>query len=174
MTQPLNTLRQVAYVVRDLDASLKYWVDTLEVGPFFKLEHAPLDNKKYRGAPSDVDITIAIGNSGAIQIELIQQNNDAPSVFKEFLDAGRQGVHHVGLMPTDYQAALAHYRSLGHEAAFECDLGGAELTYVDTVASVGHFTELWANHDAFKGLFSMIEDAAKGWDGQHPVRPFPQ
>ena len=132
-----------------------------------------LDNKRYRGEASDVDISLALGYSGELQIELIQQNNDAPSVYKEFLDAGLQGVHHIGLMPTDYKATLDYYRSLGHEAAFECDLGGAELTYFDTVDSLGHFIELWDNHIAFKGLFTMIEDAAKGWVGKDPVRPMP-
>jgi len=27
MTQPLQTVRQLAYVVRDLDAALKYWTE---------------------------------------------------------------------------------------------------------------------------------------------------
>jgi len=31
------------------------------------------------------------GNSGDLQIELIQQRNDAPSMYKEFLDSGRRG-----------------------------------------------------------------------------------
>ena len=32
MTQPLHTVRQLAYVVRDMDAALKYWVDVLKGG----------------------------------------------------------------------------------------------------------------------------------------------
>lgn len=120
-----------------------------------------------------MDISLALGYSGDLQIELIQQHNNAPSVYQEFLDAGRQGVHHIGIMPNDYKATLDHYRSLGHEAAFECDFGGAELTYVDTLSALGHFVELWDNHDNFKGLFTMIEDAAKDWDGKNPVRPMP-
>ena len=35
MTQPLYTVRQLAYVTPDLDAALKYWVDVLHVGPFY-------------------------------------------------------------------------------------------------------------------------------------------
>lgn len=173
MSQPLINLRQVAYVVPDLDTALKYWVEVLKAGPFFKLDHAPLEHKRYRGAQNDVDISLALGYSGDLQIELIQQHNDVPSVFKEFLDTGRQGVHHIGLMPADYQATLDYYRSLGHEVAFECDFGGAELTYVDTLHSLGHFVELWDNHDNFKGLFTMIADAAKEWDGTDPIRSMP-
>ena len=42
MTQPLDTVRQVAYVVRDMEKALKYWTEYLKVGPFFMFEHCPL------------------------------------------------------------------------------------------------------------------------------------
>ncbi len=171
MTQPLYTERQLAYVVRDLDAALRYWTETLRVGPFFLIEHAALENQRYRGEPANTDVGIAIGNSGDLQIELIVQHDDGPSVYKEFLDAGRVGVHHFGMMPVDYAATCAEYRALGHEAAFECSVGGAPLVYFDTVATVGHFIELWDNHPVFKDLFLRVEEAAKGWDGSDPVRP---
>jgi hypothetical protein len=173
MSQPLYTLRQLAYVVRDLDAALEYWVDVLKVGPFFLFEHCPLMDQRYRGKPSNVDVTLALGNSGAVQIELIFQHNAEPSVYKEFLDAGREGVHHFGMMPVDYAATCAEYRKRGHAAAFECTVGGAPLTYFDTVATVGHFIELWDNSDVYKSLFDMIEGAARGWDGTNPVRKGP-
>ena len=92
MTQPLYTVRQLAYVVTDMDAALKYWVDVLKVGPFFVYEHCPLENQRYLGQPSNVDVTLALGNSGDLQIELIFQHDQTPSVYKEFLDAGRVGV----------------------------------------------------------------------------------
>lgn len=173
MTQPLQTVRQLAYVVRDLDAGLKYWTENLKAGPFFLFEHCPLLDQKYLGKPGNADVTLALGNSGGLQIELIYQHNDAPSVYKEFLDAGRVGVHHFGLMPVDYAAACAEYRARGHVAAFECTVGGAPLTYFDTVATVGHYIELWDNNSVFKDLFMMVEDAAKGWDGRNAVRKGP-
>lgn len=173
MTQPLYTVRQVAYVVRDMDAALKYWTEVLKVGPFFLFEHCPLENQRYRGGESNADVSLALGNSGDVQIELIVCENDAPSVYKEFLDAGRQGVHHFGMMPVDYAATVEQYKALGHEAAFECTVGGAPLVYFDTVDTVGHFIELWDNNQVFLDLFTLVEDAAKGWDGSDPVRPGP-
>ena len=173
MSQPLYTVRQLAYVVKDMDAALKYWLDTLKVGPFFMFEHCPLDNQKFYGEPANTDVTLALGNSGALQIEIIYQHDDGPSVYKEFLDAGRVGVHHFGMMPVDYPSACEQYKALGHKAAFECTVGGAPLVYFDTVQTVGHYIELWDNSDVFKNLFSMIEDAAKDWDGSDPVRPGP-
>ena len=170
MTQPLYTVRQLAYVVRDMDAALKYWTEILKVGPFYLLEHCPLEDQVYRGSPGEADVTLALGNSGDLQIELIYQHNDAGSVYKEFLDAGREGVHHFGMMPTDYAATCAQYKDLGHEAAFECTVGGAPLVYFDTVATLGHFTELWERSDSFLEFQRSVREAASTWDGSDPIR----
>jgi len=74
------------------------------------------------------------------------------------------------MMPENFEETCAHYKALGHEAAFECTVGGSPLVYFDTVDTIGHFIELWDNSDAYKGLFQMVEDAAKDWDGSDPVR----
>ena len=173
MSQPLYTIRQLAYVVRDLEAALEYWTEVLGAGPFFIFEHCPLSNQLYRGNSANVDVTLALGNSGALQIELIYQHNDAPSVYKEFLDASHEGVHHFGLMPSDYRTTCAEYSARGHEAAFVCDIAGAELTYFDTENTIGHFVELWERKSIFIDLFDLVEDAAKNWDGKDPIRPGP-
>ncbi len=36
-------------------------------------------------------MSIALANSGPLQIELIEQRNDAPSMYRDFLAAGRVG-----------------------------------------------------------------------------------
>lgn len=173
MTQPLGTIRQLAYVVKDLDAALDYWVNTMKAGPFYKMEHINLENQKYYGEPTNADISVALGNSGDLQIELIVQHNEAKSVYKDFLDAGRQGVHHMALMPEDYPATYEQYLSSGHKPAFELSLGGAPVVYFDALDTVGHYIELWDNNSVFKDMFMLVEEAAKGWDGSDPVRAMP-
>jgi hypothetical protein len=60
----------------------------------------------YRGKPCEVDMSVALANSGAMQIELIWQKNAAPSIYKDFLDAGRTGLQHVGFFVDDIEATL--------------------------------------------------------------------
>ena len=140
------------------------------VGPFFVFEHAELENQRYRGGLSSADVTLAVGNSGDTQIELIVCENQAPSVYKEFIDAGKSGVHHVGLMPTDYKATCLQFQSLGFDVAFECSIGGTDLVYFDTVDALGHFTEFWDNSDAFRDFQRFVKHAAQHWDGSDPIR----
>ena len=64
MPQPLYTVRQLAYVVRDMDSALKYWTEVLKTGPFFLIEHCALEDQVYRGAPANADVSIALANSG--------------------------------------------------------------------------------------------------------------
>ena len=71
MEPALGTIRQVAYVVEDLDSALEHWIGILNAGPFFVFEHAELSDQLYRGAASSIDVTLAVGNSGDVQIELI-------------------------------------------------------------------------------------------------------
>ncbi len=170
MQPSFGTVRQIAYVVTDLEASIRYWVSKMNAGPFFLFEHAQLENAIYRGAPSDAEISLAVGNSGDLQIEFIQCENDSPSVYREFLEAGRAGVHHLGLMPEHYADTCQSYRDAGFEAAFECSIGGTSLVYFDTVQSLGHFTELWDRSDSFINFMAQVKLAAQSWNGEEPIR----
>jgi len=79
---------QNAFVVDNLDAALHHWIDKMGVGPFYVFEHVKFQEAYFRGQPSNVDITAAIGYWGDLQIEFIQQHNAAPSIYSEFLAKG--------------------------------------------------------------------------------------
>ena len=49
MTDQFGVIRQVAYVVEDMNQALKYWIDFLGAGPFYMFEHSQMDDQKYRG-----------------------------------------------------------------------------------------------------------------------------
>ena len=74
---------------------MKHWTQIMGVGPFYYLEQAPIEDFKYHGESSELQVSIALSNSGPLQIELIQQRNDAPSMYRDFLEAGREGLQHV-------------------------------------------------------------------------------
>src|SRR5258708_7461142 len=111
---------QNGYVVRDIDAALKFWTEVLRVGPFFYVPSVKVDWFRYRGTASPVEMSIALANSGDLQIELIQQRNDAPSMYRDFLDRHGEVLQHMSYWSTDYQAlydrALAAACVVAHEA----------------------------------------------------------
>ena len=105
MSRVFGDLRQLGYVVRDIEAAMTYWIEVNGVGPFFYIERVPLASFTYRGRPSMPEMSIALAFSGSAQVELIQQRNDAPSMYKDYLDAGQEGLQHVAYWPDEYEAA---------------------------------------------------------------------
>ena len=76
MSRVFGEIRQNGYVVRDVEAAMRHWSEVLGVGPFFYFERVPIEDFRYKGEPSPIEVSIALANSGALQIELIQQRND--------------------------------------------------------------------------------------------------
>jgi hypothetical protein len=171
VSRVFGELAQLGYVVRDIRAAMDHWVG-LGVGPWFYVEHVRTDEFRHRGVDSPVELSIALANSGAVQIELIQQRNDAPSMYREFLDAGREGLQHVAYWTTDYQALYDCALELGYVVGQEGCIGGplGRFAYLDTEHQPGTVIEI-SDISGPKGkLFAHVRRAAADWDGSDPVR----
>ena len=100
----LGPCEQLAYVPSDFDAALKYWTETMGVGPFFLFENITLENMRYRGEPTDARFSVAMAYWNDIQIELFRPENDAPAHYN-----GEYGVqdrlHHTLVIVEDFEAA---------------------------------------------------------------------
>jgi hypothetical protein len=130
-------IRQIAFVVPDIDDAMDYWANMLGIGPFFVKRKLVLADFVYRGCPSvSPTISIALANSGFIQIELIQQHDDVPSIYSEFISGGRSGLQHVSSWVTrdEFDAQKKAFLSRGIPIAQEATIssGGVRLAYFDT------------------------------------------
>ena len=110
MSRIFGSVRQNGYVVRDIRAALTHWTERLGVGPFYYIKQAPIEDFRYRGEPSDLVVSIALAQSGPLQIELIQQRNDAPSMYRDFLAAGHEGLQHIAYWTEDFDRDLERAR----------------------------------------------------------------
>jgi hypothetical protein len=164
-------IRQNGYVVRDIEAALHHWTGTLGIGPFFYFERVPIEDFRYRGESSPLEVSIALANSGALQIELIQQRNDAPSMYRDFLAAGREGLQHVAFWTEDFGPALARWQNDGYVVGQSGNVGEAgRFVYFETETHPGTVIELSEISGAKGRFFRHIAAAAADWDGEEPVR----
>ena len=106
-----GVIRQIGYIVRDFDQALDKWVQ-LGVGPWYVLRGIT-QSGLYRGEPCTVTLTIGFANSGDLQIEVIHQDDDTPSIYNEFTSAGGDGFHQLAYWADDYEAALAAGQAAG-------------------------------------------------------------
>ena len=177
MSRIFGPVSQNGYVVRDIQAAMTHWVEVLGVGPWFYIDRVQTDWFRHRGVDSAVEMSIALANSGDLQIELIQQRNDAPSMYKEFLDAGHEGLQHLACWSRDYQALYDKAIGLGYRVGHEGQIGGEQGRFVyfdtDTLpgAHPGTVIEI-SDISGGKGVFfEHVKTAAAGWDGANPIRP---
>ena len=163
---------QNGYVVRDIASAMKFWTEVLRVGPFFYIPSVKVDWFRYRGAESAVEMSIALANSGDLQIELIQQRNDAPSMYLDFLRDHGEGLQHMSYWSTDYQALYDRALAAGFKVGHEGQIGGPKgrFAYFETQGHAGTVIEI-SDISGGKGrFFEKVRAVAADWDGTDPVR----
>ena len=164
----IGPVMQIAFVPADFDAAIVHWTGVMGVGPFFLIENIALEGMRYLGNPSDCIFTIALAYWGDIQVELIRQENDAPSIYQ-----GCEGgaLHHTCVLTDDIEAARSIAEAAGASVLVEAKVGedGAVL-YVDTGGGPRSIVEILQPASGSDALFAMIKDASVGWDGSDPVR----
>jgi methylmalonyl-CoA/ethylmalonyl-CoA epimerase len=119
---------QVGFVVRDLEAAIALY-DPL-FGPFTTMDVGPV-TYSYRGQPEECDMRLAFGKSGDLEIELIEWiRGGCP--HKEFLDAGREGMHHLRFKVDQLEPKVAAAEALGFHNIWSNRYGeGLAVAYME-------------------------------------------
>ncbi|MFG5775451.1 VOC family protein [Comamonas sp. J-3] len=174
MSRFLGEIRQLGYVVKDIEAAMDYWSQTLGVGPWFYNPRVPIENYVYDGQSYQPHNSVALANSGYVQVELIQVRNDVPSMYRDFLQAGRTGLQHVAYWTTNYDQDLERLLAQGFQPKMGGEVGtNGRFIYFDTEYHPGTVIELSEVMGPKGRMFDLIREASQGWDGSDPVRPFP-
>lgn len=170
---PGKHFMQAAFIVDDVEEAALRWVRTTGIGPFLHVPHIQLAEYDYRGERrTGLDFSVALAQSGGVQIELIQQHCDNPSAYRDTIVKGAQGFHHLAIYCNDYDAAYDHYRRGGFVASVDGMFGELRFSYIDTSAAIGCMVELVERHESQSDFFRRVAAAADGWDGvTDPIRP---
>jgi len=174
MSRFFGQIRQAGYVVKDIEAAMDYWSRVLGIGPWFYNERVPIRKYTYRGEPYEVHNSVALANSGPLQMELIQTRNDAPSMYRDFQQAGRTGLQHVAYWTESFDEDLARLTRQGFQVVMSGEVGErGRFVYFDTEYHPGTVIELSEVAGPKGKMFDLIRNASADWDGRDPVRPFP-
>jgi len=160
---------QLSFCPADYDAALAHWI-ALGAGPFFERPHVQLENVMYRGKSTAIDFSIALGYFGAMQIEIVRQHNDAPSMFRDWRAAGREGVQHLCVLADDLELIRAQIEQVKGIVVQEGMLPNAAgaVIYVDFGA--GTIVEYLQIGAAGRAGFAAMHAAHVAWDGSNPIR----
>ncbi len=171
MIQPPGAIGQIAYIVNDLDAALNHWIEAMGIGPFFLIDSSTIENPEYYGKPSDLDITAALAYNGSMCIELIEQKNDSPSVYRDVMQSRGSGFHHWGVMTENFDEEVERYIKMDYSLAFSGSVSvGGRFAYMNSFEALGGMVELIDFTPSVKELFAGLQEASVDWDGKDSIR----
>lgn len=163
-------IRQIGYIVHDLDESVSSWL-AQGVGPWFTMRDIEQKDCQYRGEIASATTSLAFANSGPMQIELIQQVDDTPSIYREFLETQGEGFHQLAYWATDFDAVMARADAAGWPVVWAGSGGTVRFTYFELDPRISTIIEVTELNESTQGLADLLESAAAEWDGvTDPVR----
>jgi len=172
MSRVFDDIRQVGYVTPDLERTVDFFLKKTGIGPWFIAERVPVETCTFRGKPLQLEMSIALANSGNLQLEFIQQTSEQPSIYTEWLDLHPDGdvPHHYSSWSDRYDEVYRTATGLGFEAVQEGRSGYGPFVYFQMPGRPGFTYEVTEFSAPRRRMFSGIAEAAVGWDGTDPIR----
>ena len=138
---------QIGIVVRDLDATLRRYVDDYGIGPWEIFEVTPENapDLRHDGGPVRGSTRAAAAKVGSVWWEVIQPL-DEHGVFARFLAERGEGVHHVAVATPDFHGLTAEQARRGRTLPLSGSFMGIDVAYLPTDRDLGTLIEI------FKGM----------------------
>ena len=162
-------IRQVGYLTHDIEKAMQAWVQQSGVGPFTWYRNVSLKSV-YKGEPSIIEMDVGIAYRGNVQIELIQQTNDALSPYRQYFREGRMGMHHLAFGSRDIDADMQKAKDAGFEIICTIDAMIGRYAYFQDPAMPENFFEFLAVTDDLEKFWQQSMEEARNWDGSNPIR----
>jgi catechol 2,3-dioxygenase-like lactoylglutathione lyase family enzyme len=141
----LPPLGQVGMVVREIDKVVEFYSSTFGIGPWVVREgdsEARAGDQTYR-----YKTRTAFAQLGPVVLELFQLTEGRSPVHSDFLDKGREGVHHLGfhMSKEEKDRIIADLAGIGVAVAQSAEISGrGSNAFLDTEKIGGLFFELIA------------------------------
>ena len=133
-------IEQLSYVYKDVKKQAKIMEDLYGIPTFAQMENITHENAIFRGKEVTITVDYAFSRLFNTQIEL-QQWKAGDSLFKEFLDQGKEGLHSVGAYVEDLQLYIDELKKKGIEVLQSGQIGKQWFAYFDTEKTFGILLE---------------------------------
>jgi Glyoxalase/Bleomycin resistance protein/Dioxygenase superfamily len=165
MILPGASIIQMAWLVNSLEEAASRFSKTMGGGPFKAFRHIQIQDGMHRGRPATFDFSLALMQAGDVQMELVQQHDNNPSVYRDIYAQGQEGFHHVAVIVPDVVKEAERYKALGFEIGSSGKFGDVDFVYVDTSPATGFMVEVLPDTPGIRALFGSVRKAAANWDG---------
>ena len=165
-----DALRQIGYVVEDLDAAVAQWLHLTQRGPWTCFKGAVLEGR-LRDRPLSVTIDVALGYIDGLEIELIVPRSPV-SPYHDMDGRLLVGMHHVAWFTDDLQTSIRQGSQRGLQPMFEAGNPVTRVAYLESSTVPGMRIEyIHYTADGLAGWQQRVE-AARTWNGKDPIQVF--
>jgi catechol 2,3-dioxygenase-like lactoylglutathione lyase family enzyme len=161
-----------AFVVPDLQSAVARMLEA-GIGPAFMLRRL-ITTGRYRGQLNKMLTNVAFLNAGGVQFEILEQLDDSPSIYREFLNkhpAG--GLHHIAYYSANFDADRERARQSGLDLKIVQEFlnpdGSTFEIYMEPVNASNPLLVQFM-YPATAGIFDEMARISAGWDRADPVR----
>ncbi|MBY9016450.1 MAG: VOC family protein, partial [Candidatus Lokiarchaeota archaeon] len=130
----------LGFVYRDIDKQAKIMESIFGFSEFIFGEWKTYP-MKIRGNDSEITFRMAFSRLGSTQVELIQWKS-GDCTYKEFLDKGNEGLHHIACYVEDTDSYIKEFEKIGIGIIQEGEVLFTRITYMDTQNTFGTIVEL--------------------------------
>jgi methylmalonyl-CoA/ethylmalonyl-CoA epimerase len=136
---------QIGIVVRDLDATLRRYVDDFGIGPWQIFEVTPENapDLLHDGEPIKGSTRAATAMVGSVMWELIQPLDDQ-GIFARYLADKGEGVHHIAVTTPDFDAVVGEQIQRGNTLPLSGSFSGIDIAYLPTDRDLGVILEVFS------------------------------
>jgi methylmalonyl-CoA/ethylmalonyl-CoA epimerase len=138
---------QIGIVVRDLDATMRRYVEDYGIGPWQRHEELTPENatdlRIYGQPAAPWRVAVASAMVGQVMWELIEPRDDE-SIFARFLTEKGEGVHHIAVATPRFDEAVAVQEQRGTPLVLSGTFSGIDVAYLPTDRDLGVILEIFS------------------------------
>ena len=143
MREPVfNETVQLGTVVRDLEATVRRYVDDYGIGPweFAQIDLGDANNYREYGQPVERSNRIAVATVGRVMWELIEPLEEE-GIYARFLAEKGEGIHHVAVATPNFDETVARAER-ENKVILSCEFSRVDIAYLDTPRDLGVIIEI--------------------------------
>lgn len=132
-------------MVKDIEKAANFYGDLLD----FKSKPNIVEQSStvlYKGKEVTFKMKKIMQNFGGKQFEIVEViESTGDHLYKEFIDEGKVGLHHLGIYTKDAQKLIEHFmKNYGIDIAQTGKAGKVNFYFLDTKDALGFYLELIA------------------------------
>ena len=120
----------MGFVYKDIEKQAKIMEEIYGLSKFLiiPIGEAPTE---YKGKKGRTKARLGFSQLGDTQVELIEWR-EVDSPYKDFLEQGREGLHHIGIYVDDIDPFIDEFKRKGIGILFSGAIGKGRFAYMDT------------------------------------------